>query len=100
LSLPERLALFLDRVLGVRDGDGKRGRIGGPAGLSLDEPRNNSVELLLQGLEFGSLRDKSLVGELDQTIDLPQIALDFLRLKRPMRSATPEPAMLRTMPPR
>jgi predicted sugar kinase len=57
--------LFLDRVLGVRDGDGKRGRIGGPAGLSLDEPRNNSVELLLQGLEFGSLRDKSLVGEVN-----------------------------------
>jgi hypothetical protein len=81
LSLPERLTLFLDGVLGVGDGDGKRGRIGGPAGLSLDEPRNNSIELLLQGIEFGSLRGKSLVGELDQTIDLPQIAFGFLAIE-------------------
>ena len=71
----------------------------GPAGLSLHEPRNNPIELLLQGLEFGSLRGKSLVGELDKTIDLPRSLSDFLRLKRPTRSATPEPAMLRTMPP-
>jgi hypothetical protein len=53
--------LFLEGVLGARDGDGKRGQVGGPAGLSLDEPRNNPIELFLQGLEFGrSLRRKSL----------------------------------------
>jgi hypothetical protein len=79
--LPERLALFLDGVLGVCDGDGKRGRVGGPAGLSFDEPRNNPVELLLQGLEFGSARRKSLVGELDQAIDLAQIAFGFLAIE-------------------
>src|ERR1700736_4069707 len=81
LSLPERLALFLDGMPGVRDGDGKRGRVGGRAGLSLDEPRNNPVELLLQGLEFGSLRCKSLIGEFDQAIDLAQIAFGFLAIE-------------------
>src|SRR3984893_14384261 len=49
---------------------------------ALDEPRNNPVELLLQGLEFGrSLRRKSLVGEFDQAIDLPQIAFGFLAIE-------------------
>src|SRR3984893_9079356 len=82
LPLPERLALFLDGALGVCDGDGKRGRIGSPAGLSLDEPRNNPVDLLLQGLEFGgSLRRKSFVGEFDQAMDLPQIAFGFLAIE-------------------
>src|ERR1700732_4126017 len=81
LLLPERLALFLNGVPGVCDGDGKRGRVGGSAGLSLDEPRNNPVKLLLQGLEIGSLRCKSLVGELDQAIDLPQIAFGFLAIE-------------------
>jgi hypothetical protein len=90
--------LFLNGVPGVCDGDGKRGRIGGSAGLSLDEPRNNPVELLLQGLEFGgSLRRKSFVGEFDQAIDLPQIAFGFLAIEK---SAIAEPAMLRAMPPR
>jgi hypothetical protein len=73
--------LFLDGVPGVCDGDGKRGRVGGPAGLSLDEPSNNPVELLLQGLEFRRLRCKSLVGEFDQAIDLAQIAFGFLAIE-------------------
>src|SRR3984893_17869432 len=81
LPLPERLALFLDGMPGVRDGDGKRGRVGSSAGLSLDEPSNNPVELLLQGLEFGRLRCKSLVGEFDQAIDLAQIAFRFLAIE-------------------
>src|SRR5580692_5309755 len=57
------------------------GRVGSSAGLSLDEPSNNSVELLLQGLEFGRLRCKSLVGEFDQAIDLAQIAFGFLAIE-------------------
>ncbi len=77
-----RLVLFLDGVLGVCDRDRKRGRVGGPSGLSLDEPRNNPVELLLQGLEFRrSLRRKSLVCEFDQAIDLAQIAFGFLAIE-------------------
>ena len=39
LPLPDRRALFLDGVLGVCDGDGKRGRVGGPAGLAALEVR-------------------------------------------------------------
>jgi hypothetical protein len=79
--LPKRLALFLDGVLRVRDGDSKRGRVGGPAGLALDEPHDNPVELIFQGLEFGSLRRERLVGELDQPVDLPQIAFGFLAIE-------------------
>ena len=81
LPLPKRLALFFYGVLGVRDRDGKRRRVGGAPGFALYEPHDNRVELVLQGLEFGRLRRERLVGERDQAVDLPQIAFGFLAIE-------------------
>ena len=76
--------MLLNGVLDVRNGNGKRGRVGGPAGLSLDEPGNNAVELLLQNFEFGGvLGRKRLVGEFDQAINLPKVAFGFLASQAP-----------------